>query len=74
MTTENPIKPLLDSLALVLYEAQVASDHAVAAIGQGAQNEAIGWILDLEERLPAALALYKAAITLHRLPRKGGAQ
>ena len=74
MTTENPVKPLLESLALVLYEAQVSADHAVAAIGQGAQNEAIGWILDLEERLPTALALYKAAIALHRLPRKGGAQ
>lgn len=74
MTTENSIKPLLESLALVLYDAQVAADHAVAAINQGDQNQAIGWILDLEDRLPTAQALYKAAIALHRLPRKGGAQ
>ena len=74
MTTENPIKPLLKSLASVLYEAQVTADEAADAIRLGHQNQAIGTILDLEHRLPTAQALYNAALTLHRLPRKGGAQ
>ena len=74
MTTQNPIRPLLETLASVLYEAQVAADEAVAAIAQGNQNQAIGTILDLEHRLPTAQALYNAALALHRLPRKGGAQ
>ena len=74
MTTENPIRPLLEALASVLYEAQVSADHAAAAMAQDQQNQAIGTILDLEQRLPAAQALYTAALTLHRLPRKGGVQ
>jgi hypothetical protein len=74
MTTENPIKPLLESLALVLHDAQVSADHAVAAIGQDKQNLAIGYVLDLEQMLPTAQALFQAAVALHRLPRKGGAQ
>lgn len=73
MTTENPIRPLLEALARILQEAQVSADHAAAAMGQGQQNLAIGTILDLEQTLPAAQALYTAAVTLHRLPRKGGA-
>jgi hypothetical protein len=40
----------------------------------GYQNQAIGTILSLERILPTAQALYTAALALHRLPRKGGAQ
>ena len=52
----------------------ITADEAVDAIAQGNQNQAIGTLLYLEDTLPAAQALYKAALTLHRLPRKGGAQ
>ena len=74
MTTENPILPLLESLELVLHQANESADQAVVAMKLDAQNEAIGWILDLEKLLPTAQALYGAAIALHRLPRKGGVQ
>jgi hypothetical protein len=74
MTTENPIKPLLEALASVLYEAVIAAAEAADAIAKGNQNQAIGTLLDLEHRLPTAQALYNAALALHRLPRKGGAQ
>ncbi len=74
MTTENPIKPLLEALAIVLYEATVSAKYALEAIEQNKQNQAIGTLLDLEHRLPTAQALYNAALALHRLPRKGGAQ
>jgi hypothetical protein len=73
MTTENPIKPILEALAKVLSDAGIAATLAVDAMYLGNQNLAIGHALDLEERLPAAQALYGAAIALHRLP-KGGAQ
>jgi len=39
------------------------------AIQQGEQNQAIGAILDLEKDLEDALALYRAAIALHRAGR-----
>jgi hypothetical protein len=74
MTTENPVKPLLATLASVLYEAGISANLAADAIDQGNQNLAIGNALDLEQLLPTAQALYRAAIALHRLPKKGGAQ
>jgi hypothetical protein len=77
MTTEKSIRPLLDALETVLCEAHDSAAQAVSAMAQGHRNQAIGILLDLEQRLPAAQALYTAALTMHRLnrlPRKGGAQ
>ena len=74
MTTENPIKPLLQVLAGTLADASQYADEASMAMAHGEQNQAIGTLLYLDDLLPTAQALYKAALTLHRLPRKGGAQ
>jgi hypothetical protein len=74
MTTENPIRPLLQVLASTLADASQYADEASMAIAQGEQNQAIGVLLYLDDILPTAQALYRAAVTLHRLPRKGGAQ
>lgn len=73
MTTENPMRPLLEALARILHDAQASAAHAATAMAEGQQNLAIGTILDLERTLPAAQALHTAVLTLHRLPRKGGA-
>ena len=74
MTTENPVKPLLKVLASTLDDAARYADEACSACDRGKHNEAIGTLLSIEELLPTAQALYRAVLTLHRLPRKGGAQ
>jgi hypothetical protein len=74
MDTDVAIKSLLEVLNGILIDASELSESAVEAVECGNRNQAIGTILDLEQRLPAAQALYTAALTLHRLPRKGGAQ
>jgi hypothetical protein len=74
MTTENPIKPLLRTLATTLADAAQYADEGYEAMRNGNQNQAIGTIIYLEHLLPTAQALYTSAIALHRLPRKGGAQ
>jgi hypothetical protein len=76
MTTENPLQPLLKVLASTLDDAARHADEASLTLDLGElnQNEAIGTLLSIEELLPTAQALYKVILTLHRLPRKGGAQ
>jgi hypothetical protein len=74
MTTENPIKPLLQVLASTLDDAARYAMAASVAMKTDQQNQAIGTLLSIEELLPTAQALYKAALALHRAPRKGGAQ
>ncbi len=74
MTTANLLKPLLKVLASTLDDAARYADEASQAIDIGEQNQAIGALLYLDDLLPTAQALYKALLTLHRLPRKGGAQ
>ena len=74
MYTDAAIQSLLEVLNGFLTDASELSETAVEAIESGQLNQAIGTILDLEQMLPAAQALYTTVIVLHRLPRKGGAQ
>jgi hypothetical protein len=74
MTDDNPIRPLLQVLASTLDDAARYAMAASVAMKTNQQNQAIGTLLYLDELLPTAQALYKAALTLHRLPKKGGAQ
>jgi hypothetical protein len=74
MDTNYAIGSLLEVLNGVLHEAADYTADALTAIRAGERNLAIGTILCIEETLPTALALHKAALTLHRLPRKGGDQ
>jgi hypothetical protein len=74
MTTENPINLLLQVLSGTLADASQYADDASMAMAHDEQNQAIGTLLYLDDLLPTAQALYKAALTFHRLPRKGGAQ
>jgi hypothetical protein len=69
-----PVDCIISALASILKDISTFGEEANDAIQKGEQNQAIGALLYLEEMLPAAQALYKAALTLHRLPRKGGAQ
>ena len=69
-----PVDCIVSALASILEDMRTFGNDANEAIQKGEQNQAIGALLYLEEMLPAAQALYKAALTLHRLPRKGGAQ
>ena len=57
----------LETLEKVLYEAKAHSSEAVAAIRRGEKNEAIGATLCIEEMLRQAMALYGAAIAIHRI-------
>ena len=70
MTTEPPI---FSTLAQLLRMAADNADLALKAAQEGKHNLAIGTIIDLEQTLPAAEALVKVALTLHRLSRNGGA-
>ena len=74
MNIDAAIRALLEVLNGFLIDASELSKSAVKAIESGKCNQAIGTILDLERMLPAAQALYTTIVTLHRLPRKGGAQ
>jgi hypothetical protein len=74
MPTQSSIQPLFRVLAATLEDAALYADEAFEACEQGKKNEAIGTLLSIEELLPTAQALYKVIFTLHRLPRKGGAQ
>lgn len=56
----------LETLEKVLCKAKDCASEAVAAIRQGEKNEAIGAALCIEEMLRQAMALYGAAVALHR--------
>ena len=72
--TDYAITSLLEVLNGILREAADYTAEALDANQNGQRNQAIGTLLSIEDTLPTAEALYKAALTLHRLPRKGGAQ
>ena len=67
--TKKAIAANLEALGNMLDIAAVRVEEAEEAIRQGEQNQAIGSILGLEEHLQNALALYRAAIALHRTGR-----
>ena len=60
------IKANIEALARLLENAASQAKEAAEAIEYGERNLAIGCIIDLEHILPAAQALYGAAIALHR--------
>jgi hypothetical protein len=70
----EPRSSLLRTLSALLTDAAAQAEIAVKAAEEGRHSQAIGTILPLEQTLPAANALLQAALTLHRLSWKGGAQ
>jgi hypothetical protein len=67
--TKESIACILQALGNMLDTAAIRVEEAEDAIRQGEQNQAIGSIIGLEEHLQNALALYRAAIALHRAGR-----
>lgn len=63
---QNAIAANLAALSQRLIEAASLAEQAHVAMTQGEQNQAIGTILDFDQILPEAQALYAAAIALHR--------
>jgi hypothetical protein len=59
----------IQALADTLRAAVDRIAEAELAIRQDEYNQAIGSIIDLDERLETALALYRAALALHRAGR-----
>lgn len=71
-TTENKntkIKAMtanMEALKILIKDAAVRIDEAYDYIQKGEQNMAIGTILDFDDLLAEAAALYKATSVLHR--------
>jgi hypothetical protein len=59
----------IEALRAQLSDCFLLSSEAFQAIQQGEQNQAIGTILDFDRKLGDALALYRAAVALHRTGR-----
>lgn len=56
----------IEALRDQLKDCANLSDEALQAIQNGEPNQAIGCILDFGRKLEDALALYRAAVVLHR--------
>lgn len=56
----------IEALQAQLSDCSHLCSRSFRAIENGEQNEAIGWILDFDRKLGDALALYRAAVALHR--------
>jgi hypothetical protein len=67
---KNAIAANIHALSQLLEDAMLRSCEAGEAINQGEQNQAIGGLLDLDQKLQDALALYRAAVALHRTGRQ----
>ena len=59
----------IEALSAQLSDCSLLSSEAFQAIQQGELNQAIGTILDFDRKLGDALALYRAAVALHRTGR-----
>jgi hypothetical protein len=57
------------ALGELLDTAQLRVSEASKAMNEGEQNQAIGTMIDMDQMLENALALYRAAIALHRAGR-----
>ena len=69
MRNDNAQKAIaanISAMGDLLDTAQLRVSEARQAIAEGEQNQAIGSILDLDQQLGDALALYRACIALHR--------
>lgn len=64
------IRLLIDHIDYRLLSAIHAGSEASAAIKHGRVNEAIGTLLPIEQDLELAITLCRAAIALHRAPRR----
>ena len=64
--TKKAIAANIEALRAQLSDCFLLSSEAFQAIQQGEQNQAIGTILDFDRKLGDALALYRAAVALHR--------
>jgi hypothetical protein len=64
--TKKAIAANIEALHQLLADAEITASEGFQAIQQGEQNQAIGAILGLENKLEDALALVRAAIALHR--------
>ncbi len=56
----------IEALRAQLFDCFLLTSEAFQAIHHGEQNQAIGTILGLDSKLEDALALYRAAVALHR--------
>lgn len=63
---QNAIAANLAALTQRLTQAAALAKEAHDAMERGEQNMAIGTIIDFDRLLPETLALYNAAIALHR--------
>jgi hypothetical protein len=67
--TKKAISANIEALRQLLADAVITASEGFQAIQQGEQNQAIGTILGLDSKLEDALALYRAAVALHRTGR-----
>lgn len=67
--TKKAIAANIEALGAILDDARLNLSQARAGIDAHDQNQAIGAMLDLDRKLEDALALYRAAIALHRAGR-----
>jgi glycerol-3-phosphate dehydrogenase len=67
--TKKAIAANIEALGAIIDDARLNLSQARAAIDDGEQNQAIGALLDIDRKLEDALALYRAAIALHRAGR-----
>jgi len=68
--TKKAIAGIIEAMCQVLADAVITASESFQAIQQGEQNQAIGAIISIEDKLEQALALYRAAIALHRAGRE----
>jgi hypothetical protein len=59
----------IEAMRQHLVDCVLKASEAFQAIQAGEQNQAVGVMLDLDRDLEDALALYRAAIALHRAGR-----
>jgi hypothetical protein len=67
--TKKAIAANIEALRQLLADAAITASEAFEAIEVGEQDQAIGAILGLENKLEDALALFGAAVYLHRAGR-----
>lgn len=68
-SSKKAIAANIEAMRDILVQAVVTASEGVQAITKGDQNQAIGAIIDIDRELEYALALYRAAIALHRAGR-----
>jgi hypothetical protein len=67
--TKKAIAANIEAMRQMLMDAVLRASEAFQAIQAGEQNQAIGAMLGLDRDLEYALALYRAAVALHRAGR-----